>query len=303
VVISNMLIGLREGLEAGLIVTILAAFLIRTGRRSALMVVWAGVAGAIVASIVAGALLTFTAANLTDRGSELFEAATAMLAVALITGMVFWMRHPARAMERELQGQMSAALRVGPLAVFTVAFLAVLREGLEMAVFVLVAAQEAGTGTLRPLLGFLVGVAAAVALTWLLYLGVVRINMARFLTVTGVLLIFVAAGVLTHGVHDLQEASVLPGLNVIAFDISAAVPLDTWHGSLLKGIFNFTASPTVLALVAWLVYLVTVLPAFLLALRGHSARGRTAVPAAIEPVEAVGPTGTAKSAEPTGRGR
>jgi high-affinity iron transporter len=273
VIVSNVLIGLREGLEAGLIVTILVAFLIRMSRRSTLVLVWAGVASAMIVSVVAGTILTFTAANLTDRGQELFEAAASAVATVLITGMVFWMRHPMHAAERQLHGQISAALRVGPVAVFAVAFLAVLREGLEMAVFVLVGIQN-GAGTLRPLLSFATGIVIAIGLTWLLYLGVVCINLARFLTVTGVLLVFVAAGVLSHAVHDLQQAGVLPGLSTVAFDISSVIPLDTWHGSLLKGIFNFSAQPTVWELTAWLGYLAAVLPAFQYAVRDRLAPER-----------------------------
>lgn len=267
-ILSNALIGLREGLEAGIIISILVAFLVRGGRRAALPLVWGGIAAAVVVSVAAGGVLTFTAARLTDRGTELFEAGTSLVAVALVTGMVFWMRHPVRALEEQLRGQISEALRIGPIAVITVTFLAVVREGLEAAIFVFVGAQ--GTGTTRPLLSFLAGVAVAIVLAWLLYQGTLRISLSRFFTITGVLLIFVAAGIFGHGVHDLQQAAVLPGLTAHAFDVNSVIPVESWYGSLLHGIFNFSPRPTVLELLAWAGYVAAVLTTFLLSLRGHA---------------------------------
>jgi high-affinity iron transporter len=267
VLLSNTLIGLREGLEAGLVVTIVVAFLVRSGRRESLALVRKAIFAALAASVAAGAVLTFTAANLSPWANELFEATTSFVAVALITGMIFWMRHPVADLEARLQGELSVAMRMGPLALFMVIFTAVLREGLEAAIFVLVAAQGAGTGTLRPLLSFAVGVAVAVALTWLIYQGVVRINLAKFFAVTGFLLVLVAAGIMGHGARDLQEANVLPGGHTYAFDISSVISVETWHGSLLKGIFNFSPQPTVLEVLAWAGYGAIVMVLFIRALR------------------------------------
>ena len=133
---------------------------------------------------------------------------------------------------------------MGTAAVVVMAALAVGREGLETAVFFFAAAQAAGETT-EPLIGFLLGIAVAIVLAYLIYRGAMQLNLGKFFTVTGVLLIFVAAGILAYGVHDLQEAAILPGLNTLAFDVSAAVPPDSWYGTLLKGIFNFSPQTTV----------------------------------------------------------
>lgn len=261
--LSNALIGLREGLEAALVVSILVAFLVRTERRSALPWVWAGVAVAVVLSVLVGALLTFTSNSMSFEAQEAFGGGLSIVAVGFVTWMIFWMRRTARALSGELRGRLEQALRIGSWAVVLMAFLAVGREGLETAVFFWAAAQAAGS-TSAPLAGFLVGIAVAVALAYLTYRGAVRINLARFFTVTGVLLIFVAAGILAYGLHDLQEAAILPGLNTLAFDISAQVPADSWYGTVLKGIFNLSPRTSVLEATVWVLYVGVVLTLFLL---------------------------------------
>lgn len=261
--VSNGLIGLREGLEAALVVSILVAFLVRTERRDALRFVWTGVAAAVALSIGVTAVLTFVAGQLTFQQQETFGGVASLVAVAFVTWMIFWMRRAARSIAAELRGQLSNALQVGPLAVAGVAFLAVAREGLETAVFFFSSARSAGGGTTQPLIGFLAGIAIAIALAWLLYRGAIRLNLSKFFTITGVLLIFVAAGVLAYGIHDLQEASLLPGLHALAFDVSEQIPPDSWYGTLLKGIFNFSPATSVAEAIAWAAYVAIVLSLFL----------------------------------------
>lgn len=260
---SSALIGLREGLEAALVVSILVAFLVKTDRRHALRWVWLGVAAAASLSVGVGALITFTTAELSFTQQELLGGCLSIVAVGFVTGMIFWMRSAARTIAAELRGRLDSALRVGPAAVLAVAFLAVGREGLETAVFFYASVQGAQGGTAQPLLGFVIGIAAALALAYLLYRGAVRFDLGRFFAVTGVLLIFVAAGVLGYALHDLQEAAVLPGLHTLAFDASAALPEDSWYGALLKGIFNYSQQTTVVQAVAWVGYVAVVLPLFL----------------------------------------
>jgi high-affinity iron transporter len=269
-VLSNALIGLREGLEAALVVSILVAFLVRSDRRRALPWVWAGVAVAVVISIAVGALLTFTSNAMSFEAQEAFGGGMSIVAVGFVTWMIFWMRRTARALSGELRDRLEQALQIGSWAVVLMAFLAVGREGLETAVFFWAAAQAAGS-TASPLLGFLIGIAVAVGLAYLIYRGAVRINMAKFFTVTGILLIFVAAGILAYGMHDLQEANILPGLNTLAFDISAAVPADSWYGTLLKGIFNLSPRTSVLEATVWVLYVGVVLTLFLLPGRARAA--------------------------------
>lgn len=262
--VSNGLIGLREGLEAALVVSILIAFLVKTDRRSALKFVWLGVGVAVVLSVAFGALVSFTAATMTFEQQEAFGGGMSLLAVAFVTAMIFWMRRTARTISTELRGRMDEALKVGPLAVTVLSFLAVGREGLETAVFFYASVQSAGGGTTQPLIGFLAGLAVAVGIAWLLYRGAIRFDLGKFFTWTGALLVFVAAGVLGYGIHDLQEAAFLPGLNTLAFDLSETIPEDSWFGALLKGIFNYSQRTSVLQAFAWVAYVAIVLPLFLI---------------------------------------
>ncbi|RKT79928.1 high-affinity iron transporter [Terracoccus luteus] len=261
--VSNALIGLREGLEAALVVVILVAFLVKTDRRWALRHVWTGVGAAVALAVVLGAVLTFGTKQLTFEAQELIGGSASIVAVVFVTFMVFWMRSAARTISGELKGKLDRALEMGPLAVALVAFLGVGREGLETAIFFYATTEAAGQGNNQPLLGWVVGLGGAVVLGWLIYRGAVRINLTKFFRYTGVLLVIVAGGILAYGIHDLQEAQFLPGLGALAFDVSAAVPPDSWYGTLLKGIFNFSPATTWLQAIAWVLYVGVVLTLFL----------------------------------------
>jgi high-affinity iron transporter len=260
--LGNALIGLREGLEASLVVSILIAFLVKTDRRAELPRVWVGVGLAVAVSVGVTLGLTLTQQALTFEAQEALGGSLSIIAVGFVTWMIFWMRRNARTLSSDLRGKLDEAIRLGPVAVVVMAALAVGREGLETAVFFFAAAQAAGQTT-RPLIGFLLGIGVAILLAYLIYRGAVRINLGKFFTVTGFFLIFVAAGILAYGVHDLQEAGILPGLNTLAFDVSATIPPDSWYGTLLKGFFNFSPQTTVLEAVVWVAYVGVVLPLFL----------------------------------------
>jgi high-affinity iron transporter len=263
VLFSNALLGLREGFEAALVVSILVAFLVKTGDRQALKWVWTGVATAVTLSVGIGAVLTYGTASLDFKTKELVGGSLSILAVALVTAMIFWMRSTARTIASELRGKLSDAVRLGPVAVIVVAFLSVGREGLETAVFFYAAVQTAGGGTAQPLIGFVIGILLAIFLGWLLYRGALRLNLTKFFRYTGIALIVVAAGVLAYGIHDLQEAEYLPGLSTLAFDLSGPLPEASWYGTLLKGIFNYSQQTTVLQAIAWVAYVAIVLTLFL----------------------------------------
>jgi high-affinity iron transporter len=262
-VFSNYLIGLREGLEASLVVCILIAYLVKTGRRGALRPVWAGIGAAVVLALGFGSVLTYGSQELTFEAQEGLGGSLSVVAVALVTWMVFWMRRTARHLRSELHGRLDAALAMGTGALVATAFLAVGREGLETALFVWASVRASSDGTHGPLAGVVLGLLTAVLLGWLFYRGALRINLAKFFTWTGGMLVVVAAGVLAYGLHDLQEAGVLGGLNDLAFDISGTIPPDSWYGTLLKGVFNFQPDPTVLQASVWALYLVPTLPLFL----------------------------------------
>lgn len=276
--LANALIGLREGLEASLVVSILVAYLVRTGRRDALPRIWVGVGGAVVLSLLAGAVLTFTAAALSFRAQELLGGTLSIVAVGFVTWMVFWMKRTARSLKGQLEGRVDVALGAGGAALAVVAFVAVAREGLETALFLWAAAQASGSGA-SPIVGAALGLAASVLLAYLLYRRAVTLDLAKFFLVSGSLLIVVAAGVLSYGIHDLQEAAVLPGLQSLAFDVSAAVPPGSWYATLLKGTVNFTPATTWLQAIAWVAFFLPVVvlyvrpapPARPAAVRTHAA--------------------------------
>ncbi|OPZ54495.1 MAG: Ferrous iron permease EfeU [bacterium ADurb.BinA028] len=280
---SNALIGLREGLEAALVVVILIAFLVKTDRRWALRYVWIGVGAAVALSVVIGAVLTFGTSGLDDRTAELVGGLASLLAVVLVTGMIFWMRSVGRRFAGELTGKLDRALDAGPFAIAAVAFLGVGREGLESALFFYATVESAGETGIAPALGWVVGIGAAVALGIAIYLGAVRIDLAQFFRWTGVGLVIVAAGILAYAVHELQEAGVLPGENVYAFDLRSTIDPTSPLATVVRGIFNLRPRMAVLEIGAWAAYLVVVLPLFL---RGVGRRPTATAAAAAESVPA-----------------
>lgn len=288
--LAQYLIGLREGLEMALVVSILVAFLVKSGRRDRLGHVWAGVGVAALLSIGFGVALGFTDELLTFEQQEAFEAATSLVAVALVTWMVFWMRRFARTLSAELRGKLEQAIGMGGVAVAAMAFLAVAREGLETAIFYSAAARGAASAA-APLAGITLGLLTAVACGSLIYAGAVRINLAAFFRWTGLVLILVTAGIFKYGVHDLQEVGLLPGLRTYAFDLSGTgYEGGTWYDALLGGMFNFTATPTVIETIAWIAYAVPVGVLFLLPVRD-----RTAPPAIAAAANAPAPAASTTS--------
>jgi high-affinity iron transporter len=280
-VLTNYLIGLREGLEAALVVGILVAYLVRTGHREKVRWVWLGVAAAVVLALGFGALLTFSSAHLPENAEPLFAGTLSLVAVAFVTWMVFWMKRAARDIRGELHGRLEQALDVGAWALAAVAFVAVAREGLETALF-LWASINGSEETEPSFAGAALGLATAVLLGWLLYRGALRLNLASFFRWTGAALIVVAAGVLAYAVHDLQEGGVLPGEDNLAFDISATMPEDSFVGTLVKGIFNIAPTMTVLSVIAWFAYLV---PTMWLYLRAPRAAAPAPAPASSAAAE------------------
>ena len=259
--LANFLIGLREGLEAALVVSILVAYLVKSGRRDLLPRIWTGVGIAVALSLAFGAALTFGPRGLTFEAQETIGGSLSIVAVGFVTAMIFWMARAARGLGAELRGQVDRAAEARGWSLAVVAMLAVGREGLETALF-LWAATKAGTRdaagasapTWEPLAGAALGLAVAIALGYLIYRGAISINLTQFFRWTGAFLIVVAGGVLAYGVHDLQEAGILPGLHDLAFDVSSAIPPTSWLGTLLKGIFNFSPATTELEAAVWLAY-------------------------------------------------
>ncbi|PQD99372.1 iron transporter [Mycobacterium sp. EPG1] len=254
------LIGLREGLEAAIVVSILVAFLVKSERRDALRWVWLGVGAAVAMTVITFLAIQFGENTISGLAAEAIAGVASLVAVAIVTTMVLWMKKASASMSGQLRSEMAQALETGPAAVALLAFLAVGREGVETALF-MVGYAEAQSNW--PLLGLIAGVAVAGLIAYGMYRGALSINLAKFFRYTGVFLIVVAAGILSYGVGALQTVGWLPGLGDKAFDISTAFNWSSWYGEVIQGIFNVTPTPTVLQLAGYLTYLVVVLALFL----------------------------------------
>ena len=260
--LSTFIIALREGLEAALIVGILVAYVVRTDRRHLLKPLWTGVGVAIAASLALGAILSFTSAELTDRGEELFAGTTSFIAVGLVTWMVFWMKRTARSLRNELHGKVDNALTGGPLSLALVAFFAVAREGLETALFIYTNFKTVGAASTATF-GLILGLGLAVVLGYLIYNRSVKLNLSKFFTVTGVALVVVAAGVLSYGIHEFQELGFLPGADNFLWDVTPWIAKESILGSLLGGTVGFDTTTSFVQFIAWSGYLVAVLVPYL----------------------------------------
>lgn len=260
--LANFLIGLREGLEAGLIVGILVAYLNKLGRRDILPRLWLGIGIAIGISLGVGAILTWGPYGLSFQAQEILGGGLSILAVGLVTWMIFWMAQHSRGLKGELQSKLDAAIAGTGMGIVVVGFVSVGREGVETALFIWASVSSTGNAVVGTI-GAVLGILVSVVIAYLIYRGLVRINLSRFFLWTGLFLIVVAAGVLSYGIGDLQEAGVIPGFGQPAFSVAAIIPPSSWYGIVLAGLFNYTAEPTWARLVAWALYLAVVTPIFL----------------------------------------
>jgi high-affinity iron transporter len=256
--LSTFLIALREGLEAALIVGILVAYVVKTNRRNLLVPIWTGVGIALASSFALGGFLSFTSAELSDRGEQFFAGTTSFLAVGLVTWMVFWMKRAARTLRDELHGKVDNALSAGPLALAAAAFFAVAREGLETSLFVYTNFKTVAA-TSSASIGLVAGLALAVILGYLIYNRSIKIDLSKFFTITGIALIIVAAGVLSYGIHEYQELGWIPGDGSYAWDISSVMAKDSIAGTLLAGTIGFDVNTTWVQLFLYVAYLGLVL--------------------------------------------
>lgn len=256
--VPNLVIGLREGLEIGLVVSILLAALRKTAPGTSASPLWTGVLAAAVLSLGFGAALTFSRAELTAQAQSVFAGVLSLVAVVLVTVMVFWMRRAARALSGELRAKVGAAVMVGGGALALTAFLAVAREGLETALFVWTTVQASGR-TWVPLIGAAVGLAVAFGLCVVLYRTSVKLDLGKFFTRSAVVLVIIAAGVLSYGVGELQSAGLVPGHTWVAFDLSRVVSTDAWWVSIITGITNLAPVMTWTQVILYVAFAVTVL--------------------------------------------
>jgi high-affinity iron transporter len=255
-VIPTLVIGLREGVEASLIVGIIAAFLGRSGRRDALRHVWIGVAAAVGLALAVAIGLVVVSRELPERAQEGLETVIGALALVMVTFMIFWMARHARGMKHELEGATAHALARGSArALVAMAFLAVLREGFETAVFLVAVIQNSATAAAGAV-GAIVGIVLAAGIGYGIYRGGVKLNLAKFFKVTGLVLVLVAAGLAMTVMHTAHEAGWITGLQQQAVDLSWLVKPDTVTGSLLTGMLGLQPEPTIIEAAAYLLYAV-----------------------------------------------
>ncbi|HEY9389293.1 MAG TPA: iron uptake transporter permease EfeU [Mycobacteriales bacterium] len=252
--LATFVIGLREGLEAALIVGIVAAFLARRGQQHALRAMWLGVTAAVVLCVAVGVGLNVLAANLPHQAQEGLETVVGAVAVGMVTYMVVWMRRNSRGLKHALEGAVESALARGSaVALVAMAFLAVLREGFETSVFLL-AAFQSSTAPLSAGLGALLGLVVSVAIGYGIYRGGVRLNLSRFFRATGLVLVLVAAGLVMSSLHTAFEAGWLTVGQATALDLSWLVRPGSIQASLVTGVLGWRPHPTVIEVAGWLGY-------------------------------------------------
>jgi high-affinity iron transporter len=254
--IPTFVITLREGVEASLIIGIIAAFLVKEGRRDAMRQMWVGIGIAVALCLGVAVLLEVVGQQLPQKEQEGLETVVGLIAVAAVSYMIVWMRRHARGIKAQLEGDAASALATGStMALVGMAFLAVLREGFETSVFLLAAFQEASNTTAAGA-GSILGLLAAIAIGLGLYRGGVRINLTRFFRFTGIVLVFVAAGLLATAAHTAHEAGWINNFQGHAIDLSWLVQPGTISGSLLTGMLGLQPTPTVIEVSVYLAYAV-----------------------------------------------
>jgi high-affinity iron transporter len=257
---ATFVIALREGIEAVLIVSIVLAYLRQLGATDRARLVWWGAGLAVSLSAAVGIVIFIAGAEFEGTAEQVFEGLVTLAAVGVLTWMIFWMRRQGARIKSDLQEKVDTALVTGGFALAGLAFFAVLREGVETALFLYAAAKgTAVEGTdvapAAQVIGALLGLALAVVLGAMLYRGGIRMNLRSFFRVTGLILIVVSAGLFAFSLHELQEAGWLPFLDTHAFDISSTLPDDAGAGAILRGLLGYHADPTWLEVLGWTAYL------------------------------------------------
>jgi high-affinity iron transporter len=258
---TGLLTGLREGVEASLIIGIILAYLAKTGNGHHFGKIWAGAAAALAISTALGIILFVTLGRFQEPYEQLFEASAMFLAAAVLTWMLFWMRRQARMVKGELQAAVDRVLTSGSAwGLAVLAFTAIIREGIETSLFLFGQFTAAGPDGASVIVGAVIGLAVAAAIGYVIYVGARRVNYGTFFRLTGLALIFIAAGLLSHAVHELIEVNVLTFGTQTVFDVSALLPHEgNPIGEFLRALLGYTSSPEVLTLGVYLLYLLPVL--------------------------------------------
>jgi len=262
--LPTYLLSLREGLEAALIIGIVLGAVTKIRRSDLAPAVWLGTLSAVSVSILAAIVLTSFGASLEGRAEEIFEGITMLIAAGILTWMIFWMGKQARFLKSELEAGVSKAVAsTGKRAVFWLAFVAVVREGIELAIFITAAffagdPGQASTNVIQVLAGTILGLGTAALLGWTLFATTVRLDLRRFFQVTGILLILFAAGLVAHGVHEFNEAGLIPSVVEHIWDVNMVLDETSVAGELMKTLFGYNGNPSLTEMIAYFAYLITV---------------------------------------------
>lgn len=264
--LPSYLLSLREGIEAALIIGIVLGALRQMRRTDLSSAFWIGVVSASLLSVIAGVILTTLGLSFEGRAEQIFEGITMLLAAGVLTWMIFWMSRQARTIKGELEsGVHKAAFEGGKRGLFALAFLAVLREGIELALFLV--ASVFASDVQQTLLGAFLGLGTAILLGWSLFATTVRLDLRRFFRVTGFLLILFAAGLVAHGVHEFNEAGVIPAAIEHVWDFNPILDENTTLGSMLMALFGYNGNPSLTEVLAYISYFVAISVGFRLSER------------------------------------
>ena len=255
--LPSYLLSLREGIEAALIVGIVLGALRQMRRTELVPAVWFGTLSAAALSLLGGILLTTFGLSFEGAAEQIFEGITMILAAALLTWMIFWMSRTARTLKSDIEANVHrAAFGTGKRAVFFVAFIAILREGIELALFL--TASVFATNTLQTLIGAILGLGTAILLGWSIFAAILRLDLRRFFQVTGFLLILFAAGIVAHGIHEFNEVGWIPAVIEHVWDVNAILDENSTFGLLLKALFGYNGNPSLTEVLAYAVYFAAV---------------------------------------------
>jgi high-affinity iron transporter len=255
--LPSYLLSLREGIEAALIIGIVLGALRQMRRTELVPAVWLGTLSAVALSILGGVLLTNLGLSFEGAAEPIFEGVTMLLAAALLTWMIFWMSRTARTLKSDLEADIhKAAFSTGKRAVFFVAFVAILREGIELALFL--TASVFATDAVQTILGALLGLGTSILLGWSIFAAIIRLDLRRFFQVTGFLLILFAAGLVAHGVHEFNEIGWIPAVIEHVWDVNAIVDENSTFGLLLKALFGYNGNPSLTEMLAYAAYFVAI---------------------------------------------
>lgn len=255
--LPSYLLSLREGIEAALIIGIVIGALRKIHRTDLAPALWWGVLSAAAVSVLAAVLLTLFGLELEGPAEKIYEGATMLLAAGILTWMIFWMSQQARTLKTELEeGVSKAAASTGRRAIFWLAFVAVVREGVELALFL--TASIFATDVLQTAIGAALGLGTAVLLGWSIFAAIVRLDLRRFFQATGILLILFAAGLVAHGVHEFNEVNLIPAVVERVWDANAFLPAESILGQFMKALFGYNPTPALTEMIAYFGYMLIV---------------------------------------------